>query len=320
MYPAPLAPCSCRLVQPPAAPPYRDYVGDEYNLRGCQCKKDWKSLPAEEGLCRCGGVCPSHVNPPFLTEAKGQALCSLDQQTGYKCWAACEHTMDDAITHVKWFAAPCGSGNQDECDKPVVVKAKPSPPPAPPAAAKQLAAVEKPAAAAAPAAVVASPTSTSKAEPPTLVAGGELTWDPKEVWDMRGLQCQMKDGKERCYVEDTQGRELCPEFVTHEWLSTNHNQWLCSDENADKYYCVAGCQEGNAEIKWSANEIKWCYDPKNFGTCPLRPTREWWWCAAETGAEIGACAVINVEVASRKCHARVTWELLTYTGVAVLIA
>lgn len=32
--------------------------------------------------------------------------------------------------------------------------------------------------------------------------------------DLRGLGCELLNGKERCFMEDLQGRELCPPHVT----------------------------------------------------------------------------------------------------------
>jgi hypothetical protein len=42
---------------------------------------------------------------------------------------------------------------------------------------------------------------------------------PQEVWDLRGAECEILDGKERCFTVDSQGRELCPEFVTSKYLA-----------------------------------------------------------------------------------------------------
>jgi hypothetical protein len=208
------------------------------------------------------------VTPPFLTAAKGQALCSLDAQTGYKCFASCEHTSTDAkedVVQVKWFASPCGGVDQEECDRPLPKKKVAPPPKVVAEEEEEEEEEEKP--------VSPTPTATTAAKP-SLLPGGELTWDPADVWDLRGLKCQLRDGKEQCYYEDSQGRELCPEYVTHEWLNAPPNQWLCAPEVADKYYCILGCQEGNPEVRWGANEIAWCYDPKNRDSCPPRPSRE----------------------------------------------
>ena len=279
-----------RLTTCLAAPPYRDYVGDAYNLRSCQCRKDWVDLPADtDGLCRCGGVCPSKVNPVFLTDAKGQELCSLTYQTGYKCSVACDHTDDDAVVKIRWFAAPCGDDGQEECDRPILAnrkKTSPSPaveaPRAPPAKKED-------------AAVNADDSKEDEEkkegekeeekeedveeekedkEPVPAVAAGphSLTWDPKEVYDLRGLKCQLKDGKEQCYLEDAQGRELCPDFVTHEYLNDPPDQWTCRIENAGHHFCTVGCQEGNQDIRWGAHEAAWC--DKNKDNCPPRPSRE----------------------------------------------
>jgi hypothetical protein len=269
-----------------AALPYREWVGDAYNLRGCQCLKDWEKQPANTpGLCRCEGVCPPHVNPPFLTEAKGQSLCSLEYQTGYRCQAVCQHTSeneeDDAV-HVNWLAYPCGGGeHQEECDKPIHAarkkarEAAEANPPAAAAAEEEKKKAPEPAPEAAPPAKKADPPPPAPAkekEKAEYTGPGALTWDPKDVWDLRGLGCEEKDGVEQCYYEDSQGRELCPPGVTHETLNAPVNQFLCSAEMAKQYYCTAACQSGNPELRWNAHEVSWCYAPANKGSCPPRPT------------------------------------------------
>jgi hypothetical protein len=246
-----------------AGPPYKRYLSEAYNLRQCECLMDWQSLPSgTPDVCRCRGICPSHVTPAWLTEAAGQALCSLREDTGFNCYAECINESED----VKWFAHPCGAG-AEKCD-PAILKvqaqvaipaALPPPPPEP---------------------VVAALPETTK-----------LGWDPREVNDLRGLQCELLEGKEascnsaagntmcwfgnsclqRCYLEDAQGRELCPDYVTPEWLAFPKDQFLCSAEMATQYYCTVGCQEGNEEVRWGANEIKWCNE-QGGSACPPRPT------------------------------------------------
>ena len=283
-----------------AAPPYRDYIGDGYNIRGCQCLKDWEEVLAKNpdgfpGLCRCRGLCPKFVDPTWLTAARGQALCSLEESTGYNCYAECEQPESETI---RWFATPCGGqGGQDMCDKPILAGRKlarkgeaapaPAPEPAPPAPEldpEPLAPEPEPLPAA-PEPEPEKPAPPPPQEPPppanplppapSLMPGAAVTWNPKEVWDLRGLQCELKDGKEQCFFEDEQGRELCPAFVTHEWLAAPKDQWLCNPENADKFYCTAGCQEGNDEVRWGAHEVSWCFQPQNHGSCPTRPSREY---------------------------------------------
>jgi hypothetical protein len=41
------------------------------------------------------------------------------------------------------------------------------------------------------------------------------------------LQCELKDGVERCFSEDMEGRELCPENVNSVLLTTGAGQGLC---------------------------------------------------------------------------------------------
>ena len=254
-------------------------MGDKYNLRGCQCLKDWDKQPAgTTGLCRCEGVCPGHVTPEWLTEAKGQALCSLEYQTGYKCAAVCQHTSENAaedVVHVSWTAQPCGGTDQDECDRPILAARRKEGLEKAVAAAAAKEEEAKAAAEAAKADEEPAAKEEEEGKPKKEVAytgPGALTWDPKEVWDLKGLHCELKDGKEQCYYEDSQGRELCPPDVTHEVLNNPVNQFLCSAEAADKYYCTAACQTGNPELRWNAHEIAWCYAPANKGSCPVRPS------------------------------------------------
>ena len=39
------------------------------------------------------------------------------------------------------------------------------------------------------------------------------------MYDLRGAACEILDGKERCYTEDSQGRTLCPDYVTSKYLA-----------------------------------------------------------------------------------------------------
>ena len=260
-----------------------------FNLRGCQCLKNYAELEAAApggtpGLCRCDGLCPGYVNPEFLTEAKGQELCSLVEPTGYNCNAHCDHPGAEP----KWYASPCSGAGQDTCDKSILAgrrppSASPSAEPAPsepapepaqlPVAAEpqrvEQAPAEEPVAVALPPAPQPPPPPTP---PSNLVPGGLPTWDPKEVYDLRGLKCELKNGKEQCFLEDAQGRELCPDFVTAEWLAFPKEQYLCTAPEAEKFYCTATCQEGSSEVHWGAHEISWCYARQNFGACPPRPS------------------------------------------------
>jgi hypothetical protein len=44
---------------------------------------------------------------------------------------------------------------------------------------------------------------------------------PAQFVDLRGLGCElMSDGREQCFMEDSQGRELCPTYVTSAYLAT----------------------------------------------------------------------------------------------------
>lgn len=241
------------VVKPQARPPYREWLDEKFNLRKCECRKDWQSLSkATPGICRCRGICPAYVTPEWLTEAKGQALCDLEEKTGYNCYAECVNETAD----VKWYAEPCGEAGQPACNEPILAhrraarKAKEM---------KETKAKEKP----------VKPVEPPKPAEPSKLP--RLTYDPKDVYDLRGLHCELLNGKEQCYYEDAQGRELCPEYVTAEWLAFPKDQYLCSADMAEQFYCTVGCQEGNPEVRWGAHEIAWCFDPKNLGSCPTRP-------------------------------------------------
>ena len=239
-----------------AGPPFRPFLVDEeagieFNLRLCECRKDYKELKGQPGVCRCRGLCGAFVDPAFLTEAAGQSLCSLYSPTGYKCYAEC----DNENSEVKWFATPCGGPAQEECD-PIL---KPSQAQRELAKAKE----EETRKAAEAAKVPAVPASPPKSE-------SQISYDPKDVVDLRGLQCEMLNGKEQCFYEDAQGRELCPESITSEYLNMPKDQWSCQPENAEKFFCTVGCQEGNPEIRWGANEISWCN--ANRGACTPKPS------------------------------------------------
>ena len=84
------------------------WLGEKYNLRKCVCYRDWDKREEGESVCKCDKMCPSYVTPEWLTEAEGQALCSLESAQGYNCYAGCEDGEP------KWFAKGCGSGPSDE--------------------------------------------------------------------------------------------------------------------------------------------------------------------------------------------------------------
>lgn len=229
-------------------PPFRPFLideerGIEFNLRLCECRKDYKELKGEPGVCRCNGLCPAFVDPAYLTAAAGQNLCSVYEKTGYKCYAECS---EPGNSEIKWFATPCGGPAQEECD-PILKK----PPPQAEAPATKAAAIPE-------------------AAPKPVDPPADANANPNEVVDLRGLQCELLNGKEQCFYEDAQGRELCPESITSEYLNSPKDQWSCQPENADKFFCTVGCQEGNPEVRWGANEIAWCNS--NRGACTPKPS------------------------------------------------
>ncbi|RYE82592.1 MAG: hypothetical protein EOO65_05280 [Methanosarcinales archaeon] len=238
-------PSRCALC---AEPSFRSFIDPQYNLRKCGCRMDWKEMGEDApGKCRCGGKeCPAYVNPEFLTLAKGQHICSLAEDTNYNCYATCEDTKSEP----KWFASPCGE-NGAECDPRILKKSL--------TAAEQQAATEK--------------AKKDKEEADALAKMPEF--DPASFVDLRGLDCEMLNGKEQCYYEDAQGRELCPDYVTSEFLTRADSQYWCGPEGSKTHYCTVSCQEGNDEVRWGANERKWCAE--NKGSCPPVPQGMFAW-------------------------------------------
>lgn len=46
------------------------------------------------------------------------------------------------------------------------------------------------------------------------------------------LQCEVRDGKERCYFDDGFTREMCPEHVDSVFFSLAKGQWSCQPVRA----------------------------------------------------------------------------------------
>lgn len=222
-----------KVVAGPSPSPYPT----KYNMRGCTCKENWASLAGSgESVCECGGVkCPADVNPRYLTDAWGQDNCSVKRLTGFSCTAKC--TEDGKVL---WFAEGCGGSGQKPCPELVL-----------------------------PASATPSPSGSAL---PTIVVP-RTTWDPKEVYDFRGGGCELLNGKQTCYMEDGQGREICPEHITLEYLAQGPPEYReCSPDMAHTHYCTIICQEGNPTVRWGVHHIEDCHKRENFGNCPPRPT------------------------------------------------
>merc|ERR1712137_93877 len=83
-------------------------------------------------------------------------------------------------------------------------------------------------------------------------------------YDLRGLQCEILDGREVCFSTHHGIRDICPDFVTSEYLSWTHPEKLCKrdDPELEGTWCIVACQPGTPE------KISWrFYKP---GECPLR--------------------------------------------------
>ena len=283
------------------------WLGADYNLRQCTCFRDWaEKAKSGEPSCKCDGMCPKEVTPEFLTLGAGQALCSLEEPQGYNCYVGC--TPEGGVNWFAKGCGD--ASNQEECDKPILKGRTlkwlaPSGGGADEEAARKQreaaeaeqqqrveqerkAEVEQQEAAAVAAQEAAAAAVAAVAEAAAAAAGGlpgvpgvvdaggasiggvPLPFDPKLYYDLRGLNCELKDGKEQCFLEDEQGRELCPPSVTAEYLTNPGDQYTCSAEMSKEYYCTVQCQEGNSEVRWGANEVKWCAQPGNALGCGSR--------------------------------------------------
>lgn len=232
------------LISPsPSGPPPAAII---YNTRNCVCEDDWKSkIGSGASVCTCDNrKCPPEVNPKFLTDAEGQDVCSLRKHTGYGCTVGC---IDGKVY---WYGFSCGHDGERPCPDLVVT---PSPTPS------------------------ATPTTPPPIYPPTV------TWDPKAVVDLRGVRCEMSsDGKsEVCFNEDTQGRTMCPSYVTSDYLRNPRTDGphpvageiakICGDPSyAEQFYCSVFCQDGNDHVQWWTHDVNWCYSKEGKGACPSR--------------------------------------------------
>ena len=233
-----------------------------YDVRNCVCTVDGvkyegrfegsRDLGKAPAQCLCGdksNKCPTEVNIDFLTDAIGQDVCSLKRFTGYGCTAGCFGEEQQ----VSWYGHSCQiPGVPDpenrklpEC-APLVVSPSNTPSP--------------------------SMTLRPPLQPP------EVDWDPETTVDLRGLRCELLDGKERCFSEDSQGRTLCPEFVTSAYLrdppAGGPNgvgadiSSQCGPGFAQQLYCTAHCQPGNSRVQWWTHDYKYCYSKDGAWACP----------------------------------------------------
>lgn len=229
------------IVSPSASPP--PPRPEVYNLRGCECENDWKSKEGKQSVCTCmGNPCPKEVTPKFLTEAEGQDVCSLYRHTGYGCTAGCNGDK------VNWYGFSCGGDSNRACPDLLVT---PSP----------------------------TPSGTPTTPPPIQIP--VVTWDPEKVVDLRGVECELLDGKEVCFNVDTQGRTMCPSYVTSDYLRLQSKDSLhpvpgdivrqCGDpKRAEQIYCSVFCQDGNEHVQWWTHDVNWCYSKDGKGACPSR--------------------------------------------------
>ena len=238
-----------------------------YDLRNCECTVEGvlysgrfegsPGLGRAPATCVCSGdkskACPADTNIDFFTDAIGQDVCSLRRYTGYGCTAGC-FGLGEAVS---WYGHSCAIPG-GEPDK----EGRSLQPCAP---------------------LVVSPSHTPSAsmtlrppQPPPAV-----TWDASRMVDLRGLRCELhpgSGGRERCFSEDSQGRTLCPDFVTSEYLRNppaggEHGVGgdivtQCGPANAKAVYCTAHCQPGNDRVQWWTHDYAYCYSKDGAWACP----------------------------------------------------
>lgn len=207
-----------------------------HDLRGARCRADWEEHPSKPVCVDRESLdeCPPTITPPTLTSAENGAQWLCTQTETHTCQVRC--TGKTKPPH--WTA--------EECPNKQCKSAK---------------------------AVAEAFGGGNNAG---LRGVGQLqhTQGPKlgegVMVNLRGLHCELKEGREVCFRIGASGeRELCPDHVNSAYLSEGAGQWLCSQGNSDKYYCVATCQEGHQDVQWGAHEIKWCN--ANPGNCPPKP-------------------------------------------------
>jgi len=206
-------------------------------LRGLRCRPDWEALPGKTVCVGAAGgpACPASITPASLTSAMGgsQWLCT---KASYVCSVACSGEAAESA----WTAEECAGGK--DCSDP----------------RRRAKLLEEASGGAGLAG--AGDLADEEGDP---AGGGPMV-------NLRGLECELKDGKERCFRQGASGeREMCPEHVTSSYLTKGGDQWLCIPGASDKYFCTVSCQEGNEDVRWGANEISWCN--ANKGSCPDPP-------------------------------------------------
>jgi len=111
------------------------------------------------------------------------------------------------------------------------------------------------------------------------VAKKKLEKDPnlkqrleRDGFNLAGLKCYWDQNAENevCFFDDMQEVTRCPSVVDIPYLSTAayDKQGVCTKPNSNEYFCTAGCQFGNEEVKWIGHPIENC---KRDGNCPDVP-------------------------------------------------
>lgn len=221
----------------PISPDPEPYIKG-YLLRDLSCYVDWEKRRGKSVCFTAEGVaCPPSVTPDFLTSAEDgrQWLCTQHQD--HFCTVQCSGPEGT----IGWQAHSCGKDGSPPCPR---VDGLPD-------------------------------TSTPKLHGlrgNQVLPGQDRAESPSSpeaqepVVNIRGLGCELLEGKEVCFYEDSQGRDKCPQYVNHIWLTRADGQYLC---NTKTHYCTVSCQEGNDNVRWHAHEHAWC--EKNKGSCPPVP-------------------------------------------------
>lgn len=263
---------TCRVFKEFLMPPL-DPKLDGYDLRGLQCRwvEQARSYVCFDGLTQC----PPHVTPQFLDEAKNQAICT-EQRNEYSCRLTCtrkEGGGEGGEAEATWFGSPCPQDGVTLCPPwpRTQLPGYDSAAPAPPSALHGPETGDKAAGAPAPAPVVQS--GGLRADPFSglglLKAASEkdlVLIEKAGGFNLRGIACEINaENKERCFYEDAEGRDLCPERMSTVLLSAGDNEYLCMQ---DTHYCTVTCSGGD-KISWHAHEIAWC--TANKDNCPAKP-------------------------------------------------
>jgi len=238
--------------------PTIDHAPFGLDTRGVTCT-------GKEGSIKCvdqhRNQCPSEVTPLYLHNAEGQWSCQ--NREGSFCTVECRRDS------VLWFAHQCPK--RGVCPPHDIVSWETfydSPNPLLPKDPKAPIRANNPVAAS-----TQQKTFTKEEIDFMTNVRARLPKETKDFikkhgYDLRGLKCEILDGKQACFVEYSNlYRDVCPDWVTAEYLALAADQWSCRED--PNTYCIARCQGGTDKIRWTAFDVKWCSD--NPEHCQEKP-------------------------------------------------